>query len=155
MGKPFRSNGERFWEKVFKGSDCWEWQASLTTYGYGQFAFHDGTKVLRVDAHRAVLMLRGIPLVGICVLHECDNPKCVRPSHLKLGTKAENSEDMVKRGRSCRGVDRSNAVLTPTLVREIRKRSECESSHSLAREYGITQPALYRVIKGQRWAWVK
>ncbi len=106
MGPPIKVLGqtvaERFWEKVAKGApdDCWEWQASVFTgrYGYGRFQFGRPRGV--VYAHRLAWELtNGQVPEGAHVLHSCDNPPCVNPSHLRIGTPADNAQDMLARKR--------------------------------------------------------
>lgn len=87
------TESERFWAKVDKGPDCWVWTGATRGYGYGQFWLSDGRKVA---AHRWVM---GDP-EGKAVLHRCDNPPCVRPDHLYLGTQKSNMQDRLARGRN-------------------------------------------------------
>lgn len=90
---------ERFWSKVdLKGpDDCWEWQASKLPDGYGSF----GVRSRVVDkAHRVSWVLKNGPIPdGMSVCHRCDNPPCVNPDHLFLGTQQDNMKDMVSKGR--------------------------------------------------------
>jgi hypothetical protein len=90
----------RFWAKVDKSGDCWEWTGTRTRQGYGGFRVGDRT----VKAHRfawSVIASRGAIPAGLVVMHLCDNPPCVRPEHLRLGTVADNNRDReAKRGRS-------------------------------------------------------
>lgn len=92
---------ERFWSKVRIGDGCWEWQATRLPRGYGQFQFKlDGGKWRHHGAHRVAWMLERGPIPpGVQVCHRCDNPRCVRPSHLFLGTAADNVRDMDRKGR--------------------------------------------------------
>src|SRR5690606_13418664 len=109
-------------------------------------------------AHRVsyVLTHGSIP-PGISVLHRCDNPPCVNPSHLFLGTPADNYNDMVSKGRDVklRGEDTSWSTLTEDDVREIRRtyipRHREFGGRALARKYGVTSGAIYQVIKRSSW----
>lgn len=90
---------ERFWSKVSKGGsdECWMWAASCGTNGYGQFSM-PGDRI--VKSHRiAWILTHGEIEDGMCVLHKCDNPPCCNPSHLFLGTVADNNRDMRQKGR--------------------------------------------------------
>jgi len=95
---------------------CWEW-AGWKVLGYGRIQCGKKTSVL---AHRIAWMLfcGEIP-TGQCVLHRCDNPACVNPAHLFLGTKGDNNKDRSAKGRTYRGTPKRVRV-TPEIVREIR-----------------------------------
>jgi hypothetical protein len=98
--------GERFWAKVVRGDDCWEWNAGTTKYGYG--TFWDGTK--QVGAHVYSFLLHGGVLAdGQIVLHSCDHPPCTNPAHLRAGTHADNTADKMARGRHRSGVRKYDA----------------------------------------------
>jgi hypothetical protein len=89
---------ERFWAKVQKTNKCWEWTAYRSKKGYGAFGY-DAHKI--VAAHRySLLTALGLPMdTPGMVCHHCDNPSCVRPSHLYLGNNSTNQQDAVRRGR--------------------------------------------------------
>lgn len=93
---------ERFWAKVHVTDGCWEWQASTRQSGYGQFYVPgpNGEKLME-QAHRVSYMLTfgDIP-DGLHVCHACDNPLCVNPDHLWLGTRNDNMQDMARKGRA-------------------------------------------------------
>ena len=96
---------DRFWRSVNKGGGgaerCWNWTASVNTYGYGQIRDEKGTYQ---SAHRISWRLHngGIP-DGLQVLHRCDNTRCVRPDHLFLGTQLDNIHDRDQKGRHRNG----------------------------------------------------
>lgn len=90
---------ERFWAKVEKGSSCWTWTGSTDPNGYGRIQ-RGGRKEGVLLAHRLSWHLAtGVDPGELCILHLCDNPPCVNPDHLVLGTMAANNYDMVRKGR--------------------------------------------------------
>jgi hypothetical protein len=100
-----------FWTKVKRSADCWEWQGGKATGGYGQA--RDGRTGRKTGTHRIAWTLTFGPIPsGFCVCHHCDNPPCVRPNHLFLGTVADNNRDMTAKGRSATG-NRSGSRLHP------------------------------------------
>lgn len=134
-----------FHAKYSRGEGCWNWQAACfeTRMGYGAFGIVGKT----ATAHRvAYYLARGPIPEGAHVLHRCDNPKCVNPSHLFLGDYAINNADMRDKGRSARKLDAEK-------VREIRA-SEL-SSRVLAAQYGVSQHMIMRVLHGLAWSHVQ
>lgn len=102
---------EDFFSRVEKTDACWLWIGSRDSHGYGKFSI----KGRAVAAHRFSFELENGPIgPGVKVCHRCDNPPCVRPSHLFQGTQADNMKDMVAKGRSASG-DRS-AMKRPDVV---------------------------------------
>jgi hypothetical protein len=102
---------ERFWEKVRKGRGCWLWMGTRSTQGYGQLK--PPKKRPTIMAHRfAYELLVGPIPSGLLVCHRCDNPPCVRPDHLFLGTPLDNTLDAKAKGRLATG-DRSGPRLHP------------------------------------------
>jgi hypothetical protein len=101
-----------------KGEGCWPWKGHRTRTGYGTICVGSRTDGSRntVPAHRAAWEAANGPIPGgLFVLHECHNPSCVRPDHLRLGTHRDNMTDMVKAGRQAAG-DRNGARLHPDRI---------------------------------------
>lgn len=94
----------RFWERVnyLEGKNaCWEWKGRPVRDGYGQYTWRDERGILkRAATHRVALCLTGTPVpADLYVLHSCDNPRCVRPGHLRLGTQFDNMQEAHAKGR--------------------------------------------------------
>ena len=129
---------DRFWAKVDKSGpdDCWNWNAGTSNKGYGRFAFQGKTRF----AHRVSWLIANGSIKnansyhGVCVLHRCDNPPCVNPKHLFLGTHQDNINDMVNKGRSNLGSKHGKSSLT-------------ESSVEFIRSCGLRSTALSRIFK--------
>ena len=100
----------KFWSKVNIKSDdeCWEYQGGKCLSGYGRMRFDNKQNY----AHRFSAKLAGMNIEDTCVLHKCDNPPCVNPKHLFIGSRADNMDDMYAkgRGRSFPGGKRQKAL---------------------------------------------
>jgi len=134
---------ERFWIKVNKSGDCWEWIAAKHKDGYGHIKVM-GKMVL---AHRLSyeLLVGEIP-EGLCVCHHCDNPPCVNPRHLFLASHAENMADRDKKGRQ--GVTK----LTSDDVFRIRELSGKLTQEKIGLMFGVTQTNISQILSGKTWA---
>ena len=150
--KKLKPISDRLWAKTQKTETCWIWEGSAGQAGHGQIAKgghgKEGKRLLMT--HRVAWELTNgeIP-AGLCVLHRCDNPPCVNPSHLFLGTKADNSADMVSKRRQKVGNQLPQAKLSPDAVRFIRESEETQDE--LAARFGVTQSSISAVINGHRW----
>ncbi len=141
---------ERFWSHVTCIIDtrCWEWQASRLPNGYGQLSVVGVDRPLR--APRVAWELEhGSIDEGLFVCHRCDNPPCVNPSHLFLGSARENTHDMLTKGRVWKG----NTKLSPEQVADARTRYRFRkvTTVMLAAEFGSSKEAVRRAIKGIRY----
>lgn len=149
-----------FWPKVDKTpghgprGTCWLWIGQHGPRGYGQFSNRQGYSAY---AHRAAWELaRGKIPAGLKVLHKCDTPLCVRPSHLFVGTQADNMADMQKKGRAHRvgrkGTANHRARLTDEQVREIRRRAASgEAQNKLAEEFPCGHATINRIVLRKSW----
>lgn len=151
------SLSERFWQKVdVRGpDDCWTWLATRHPRGYG-FIWFEGRNHY---AHRISWLLENGPIPeGMGVCHHCDNTFCVNPAHLFLGTQADNSRDAAKKGRLERGAGKTKTKLTRVDVLEIRRRyreGRRRIQLDLAREFGLSESHIGKVVKRNSWAWLK
>lgn len=129
----------RFWSHVDRagGPDaCWPWTASRTDRGYGMFQLRGRNR----RAHRVAFELTYGHPPECFACHACDNPSCCNPRHLYDGTPAQNSRDMIERGRTARRMGEQNhsAKLSDAQVREIRRRYAAgESQKALSRAFGV------------------
>jgi hypothetical protein len=141
---------DRFMAKVEKTDSCWLWTACKTPQGYGRFFFDGGNKL----SNRVAFELFVGPVGQFHVLHKCDNPSCVNPAHLFLGTNADNVADKVAKGRvpSAVGVLNSHARLTPIDVIEIRKaHADGEQRSKIAKRFGIAPAYVNQISAKQAW----
>ncbi len=140
----------RFWSKVEKTDGCWLWTGCIKRDGYGKVRISQRSFI----AHRVSweLSFGAIPDF-LHVLHRCDNPACVRPEHLFLGTQRDNVADMDAKGRrgevNMRGERHPQARLTEADVRLIR--SSLEHRSVLARRFGVTGQAITDVRRRKSW----
>lgn len=171
-----------FWARVKRRGpdDCWEWLGAKSKKGYGKFVKFNK----RWLAHRVSYEIANGPFpYELCVCHECDNPPCVNPRHLWLGTKGRNNADRVAKGRSARGLksgrytkphrtargDRngmrthprigelnSRAKLSAEQVREIRQLygSGGLTQVALGRMYGVTDVMISCIVRHRNWTHV-
>lgn len=144
---------DRFWAKVDTAGDCWEWRAHRKIAGYGQFTVRKG---YFVSAHTVSYALANGPIpAGMVICHRCDNPPCVRPTHLFVGSAADNANDMVAKGRQglrLRGEEHLSARLTEEKVRQIRAIPGYQGVlKDLAAEHGVSVKTISNIRKRKTW----
>lgn len=149
-----KTDKERFWEKVDKSGECWEWTAGKNSSGYGKFNVNGKT----TSSHRfSYEIANGYIPDGMLVCHRCDNPACIRPSHLFVGTDGDNARDRNAKGRAAKGEEQGGSKLTEKDVKKIRD----EYSHgkttqeNLAKKYGVWQRTISDVVNRITWEHVK
>ena len=155
----------RFWSKVRKSDDCWEWTGSMRANGYGCFWYRGKHQ----QAHRVAWQLeRGDIPDGLYACHRCDNRRCVRPDHLFLGTPSENNYDASSKGRNgahthpekyrngcpIKPIGEQNGIakLTAQAVRDIRALAANGHRHkSIASRYGVDKSSISKVVRRETW----
>lgn len=151
-------DAQRFWSKVDKSGDCWEWTASRRN-GYGQMCLNRKVEYAHRISYQAAH--DAIP-PGLVVRHSCDNRGCVNPAHLEIGTLEDNNQDAIDRKRHAPasktahyGSANGNAKLTDSQVAEIRslyvKGRRGSGSKVLGEKYGVEATHILRIVRGQNW----
>lgn len=152
----------RFWSKVDRSGACWLWNASRTTAGYGGIrAGRRGSPLLM--AHRVSFALHNGPIPGgheVC--HVCDNPPCVNPAHLFLGSHTDNMRDMTEKGRRRddatlpRGSAHHSAVLDEAAVVELRRRRKDGATYGeLMALSGLSKSSVASLVNYETWRHVQ
>lgn len=160
---------KRFWEKVNKNGPipahqphlgkCWIWTGAKCSDGYGSIFSGFKRKVVSSHIGAWVLSVGTIP-IGICVCHHCDIPECVRPDHLFLGTRKDNSQDMLRKGRgeSARryGPENNKTKLKAYQVERIRKiyYEDGDSLSEIAEEYNVTIQSIWAIVHWRNWNYI-
>lgn len=141
---------DRFWSQVDKTGNCWEWTGGRTTDGYGTFWI--AGKAVRAHRFSYDLNVSAIPN-GQWILHECDNPACVRPDHLHLGNNLQNMREAMERGRhdSLRWGRGYHPRLKITRDQATEIRDSPLGCVTLARQYGVAKSTILRIRNGDHW----
>ncbi len=149
-----QSAEQRFWKYVKKTKGCWEWTAYKNARGYGQITINKQTIVASRFSYE--LLIGPIP-EGLCVLHTCDNPSCVNPKHLWLGTREDNIHDMEEKGRGVHngtpGEKHPMAKLNWKKVNKIRKMYNAGKyfQKELAKIFSVTRSNISCIVRKNSW----
>lgn len=142
---------ERFWSRVAVTANpdkCWLYQGKPCKNGYALVTIN----YKRVYVHRYAWLLTKGAMPCLHLLHSCDTPRCVNPRHLREGTDADNHQDMMERGRSCKGVDRPQSKLNDGIVQDIRRRVVAgETQASVARLYNVCASNISHIMSRKLW----
>lgn len=160
IGRPPKPVLDRFLALVTKTSSCWLWVGSVSSRGYGSFTICKNGCRTGVGAHRVSFELFVGPIPrGHYVCHRCDNPRCVNPRHLFVGTPLENSGDCVQKGRNAhlRGEGNPDSRLVSSEVQLIRKLyvPGKYGQHRLAKMFGVTKRTVRLILRRELWRHLK
>lgn len=153
---PWRSFFAKF--EIGDPAECWDWRAGKLKGGYGGLSVWIGKQSKSFRAPRLSFMFFNGPIPeGHLVCHHCDNPCCVNPFHLFLGTEMENRHDCDQKHRGATGEKNGGAIIEAQTVMAIRqmRRTTGLSYPKLARAFGISLAQVYRIVKGKSWAHIK
>jgi endogenous inhibitor of DNA gyrase (YacG/DUF329 family) len=153
---------ERFWAQVIKTDWCWLWNGQKLPGGHGKFSVRTGPYTKRtVLTHRYSWELAcGLIPTGLYVCHDCrplkDNPACVNPAHLYLGTNAQNQRDAYTRGgkQPRKGESNPTAKISRAAVYAIRSLQGHMTADAAAQRFGIGPSQVYRIWYREAWAWL-
>lgn len=149
---------DRFWSKVKRTEsidDCWVWLTGKDKDGYGRFWLDGNT----MRANRASWFLHNGDISEdadgnkLFVCHKCDNPSCVNPNHLFLGTSRDNINDMLAKGRTLKGEVSNGAVLKQSEVEQILSLYSLgnTSSRKLAKQFNVSKKTILSILNGKTW----
>lgn len=137
---------KQFWSQITKTSNCWPWNGYILQSGYGQFKLN--TKNYR--AHHIAFMLSFGQPKGI-VMHTCDNCACCNPSHLRDGTNADNSADMVIKGRSYKPKGELHPGKKLTEKQAMTIKQSKEMCLKVSKQYGVSASLVSMIRTGKVW----
>lgn len=150
---PIQKSFDRYVEKLGNESGCWIWTGGTTYGGYGVFHPQRGVEF---GAHRFAAKQAGMDIEGKQVCHKCDTPSCVNPNHLFVSDQMGNIQDKVSKNRQAKGEKNGGSKLKETEVLEILSAYERgETQVSLSRKYKMSKYAIWRIVEGDGWAYLK
>ena len=147
---------KRFWSKVDKTTPrgCWEWRGAVDACSYGRFSYYG----INTCAHRVAWELtNGMIANGKHIRHSCDNPSCVNPHHLQIGTHQDNMDDKVQRNRQARGRKSNQSHLAEEDIKSMRKEWESQqlNHQELKQKYNVSSCTVSNVVNYKTWKHIK
>lgn len=139
----------RFWSKVNKTRNpfgCWEWTKTSHPFGYGRFGYD---KKIYLSHRLSYQIHYGSITSKDCVLHKCDNPSCVNPQHLFLGSRADNAIDRTQKNRTLKGSAVTISIFTEQQILDIR--ASIKSVKQLAIDYNANIQTIYNIRNRKTW----
>lgn len=153
--RKIRDEKDRFFSHVIKTDGCWLWDGATYRFGYGHFRrkIEGVWKMYKTHRYSYELHKGEIP-VGMLVCHTCDNPLCVNPEHLWLGTHAENTKDASLKGRKTYGRNPKHQHLSLDIAEEVRdakKQNPSLTLSALTLMFSISKAQLSRILLNRIW----
>lgn len=158
---------DRFWTyvKVAEPDACWTWTAAKTKTGHGYFNVKLNNQFKQIGAHKVSVMIQGITIpLGTVVMHLCDNPSCVNPRHLRIGTYSDNVQDMLSKGRDnySHGQKRYNAAITDDIAKKIKteaiiisgipgRKTNKTNFNEIAKKYNVSRDIVSNIANNRGW----
>ncbi len=133
-------------------NDCWVWLGAKQPTGYG-LLWVSNTKKYEKTHRLSYKFFHGKIPDGICVCHKCDNPSCINPEHLFLGTHADNASDKISKGRQKIGSQHGRAILKENQILKIREtyKGEYGQLSELAKKYHVTPQSISAIVNRKNW----
>lgn len=152
FGQRGKSPATRFSEKFQQGDGCWNWTSAVGSRGYGIFWHSKVRKSVMAHRYAMELVLGHEPPADRVVMHSCDNPRCVNPAHLSLGSARDNALDAKDKGRLAVGEKNGGGrKLTDDQVRGIRARKDKTSGPEEAARHGVSRYVVNAIRRGDIW----
>ena len=144
---------DRFWAKVDRSGGCWVWTGAHNGRGYGTMGIREGGSQRMQYAHRLSYEMAHGPIPdGYEVCHRCDNPPCVKPEHLFIGTRQDNERDKMRKGRTLRGSAVATSKLTESVVLQIRAEAAAGTmQRRLAERYSVSPMTISLIVRHKTW----
>jgi hypothetical protein len=143
-----------FWEKVDKSGMCWVWTGAISPDGYGKYSIRNGKLIKTFRAHRMSYFLTyGYINDNLLACHKCDNPLCVNPEHIFLGSFKNNNDDSIAKGRQKRAQwqDKSKNLKNEDVIEIKRLLKSGVSQINIAKRYNVGRNCIWHIAHETTW----